>query len=377
MRTSIENKRAHPRLLTKLIPTIKLSLNDGAKVDAFKLVNLSRFGASLVINSNLEVGLELSIRIRFSGENGITIEGLGSVRRCELIPVSHEGKKQYYCGIHLSLSAEQSAELEKFMVVATDSGSAWLDRRAQSRSRNSIQFSNPGMFSTYRLSEESEGVEIFQLTMEDLDSLCKVEEEAWGKEMCANRSMLESRLKHFSEGMIGARREGVLLGYVGVMMINSAVCDKDFTWMGITDGGYIRSTHNPEGDCLYGVSLSVTPSAPKGLAVRLLKAAGKLSVRKSLKGILFGCRIPLYHKHAKRMPVQEYINAKSTTGRIIDPELSLYRAVNCLPVRVIPNYFEDPESLNYGVLVFFENPLYPLQKREFPFFFKNVTVDFT
>jgi hypothetical protein len=374
----MQNKRKDPRLITLLPVGVKLfNKNDNEEISVFKLINLSNSGFSLITFARLAVGSEIQVKLKLPTPKGETLKGIARVHRCEEFPTQADHSKQFMCGLFLDLSPEAKSELERFINGAIKDGSALADRRGASRVRNGFQFSNPAKFHSFHLSHENSAIQIQQLSLKDLDELVTVEVEAWGKEMCATRAMLQSRLEHFQEGMIGARKEGKLLGYVGLMMINDAMCDKDFTWMGITDGGYIQATHNPSGNCLYGVSLSVIPAAPKDLAVKLLKAAGKLSVRKALKGILFGCRIPNFHKHSKRMGVEEYISATSSTGRILDPELSLYRQVNCLTVRPIPNYFEDPESLNYGVLVFFENPFYEIQRGEFPFFIKNVTVDFT
>ncbi len=227
------------------------------------------------------------------------------------------------------------------------------------------------------MSAERAHVSIRQLTLKDLDELTQLEIATWGEDMCASKEMLASRIQVFPEGMIGAVENGKICGYICLMTVNSQMCEKDFTWMGITDGGFIRATHDPNGDCFYGVSLSVLPTASKDVAVKLIKAAAKLSIRKALKGVLFGGRLPSYHKYAGKKTVDEYLKSLTKKGRIIDPEQSFYRQVNALAIRPLPNYFDDPQSLNYGFLGFFENPLYKVQKFEFPFFFKNIKVDFT
>ena len=366
-----------PRLITPLPVGVKLSKGNGEEIGVSRVVNISCSGISLIVSRHLNIESELSIKIKLPSSSTGSIKGVAKVRRCDDLGIQVDREKQYLCGLSLGLETESKQQLEKFISDVITEGNGVVDRRGSGRRNNGMELFNPAKYSSYRLGQENHQVQIQELRLRDLDELERVEIAAWGKDMCATRAMLQSRLEIYPEGMIGARQGNDLLGYVCVMKVDSEMCDKDFTWMGLTDGGYIRATHDPNGNCLYGVSLSVIPSAPKDIAVKLLKNAEKLAVRRSLKGVLLGCRVPNYHKHAKRMSIEQYISATSKTGRMLDPELSLYRQVNGIPVRPIPNYFEDPESLNYGVLIFWENPLYALQKREFPFFFKSVSVDFT
>ena len=371
------NKRGDLRLITILPIGLTLKNRQGNEIGVFQLINISCNGLSAVIANHLNVGTELSVKLKLPKEPTHSIRCKATVRRCEELKSHEDHLKQYLCGLSIEINLDEKNELDKFINDVVNEGSGVIDRRNSSRIKNGLVFSNPAKYSTFRLSHHSRSIQIHQLNKRDLDELVNVEVQAWGKDMCATKEMLKTRLEVFPEGMIGARKDGKLMGYVGLMMIKSSLCDRDFTWMGITDGGYIRGTHDNNGDCLYGVSLSVIPTAPKDLAVKLLKAAGKLSIRMALKGILLGCRIPNFHKYAKRMTVDEYISATTKTGRIIDPELAMYRQLNAVPVRPVKNYFEDPDSLNYGLLVFWNNPFYEIQKNEFPFFFKSVTVDFT
>ena len=241
---------------------------------------------------------------------------------------------------------------------------------------NACSLSNPRKSLIYHLSRGI-GLESRPLNARDVEALIQVEKAAWGDAMAASRSMLESRLKTFGNGMIGAWAQGVLVGYVCVMRVNAKVLEGKFTWKEITDGGHIAATHDPGGDCLYGVNLSVLPSAPRCTAVYLLKRAGRLVIEEGLRGIYFGSRVPGYHRHASRMGIGEYMDATTEKGRILDPELALYRLVNCKPIRPLPKYFADPESLDYGVLVGCENPFYKLQADGFPFFVDDVVIRYS
>jgi hypothetical protein len=84
-----------------------------------------------------------------------------------------------------------------------------------------------------------------------------------------------------------------------------------------------------------------------------------------VQSVYLGARIPGYHKHS-HIPVTDYVFEKSKSGKPIDPELYFYLKQGFEIVKIIPEYMEDPESLNYGVLIRWINPLYQ-GTRVFPF----------
>ncbi len=58
------------------------------------------------------------------------------------------------------------------------------------------------------------------------------------------------------------------------------------------------------------------------------------------------------------MTPQEYIAAKTSSGKCLDPEIWFYLKAGLQIVKVIPDYFEDPESCNNGVLLAWKNPFH-------------------
>lgn len=122
-----------------------------------------------------------------------------------------------------------------------------------------------------------------------------------------------------------------------------------------TSGDGTLSTHDPKGDCAFGIDLSVPPGAVAGdqlIEMGILSAV----VLANKKGVFLGSRAPRYHKSANKMAIEEYIGLGG--GKNHDPEIRLYQSEGFRIVKVIPNYMEDPDSLNYGILMFWENPYY-------------------
>jgi hypothetical protein len=57
------------------------------------------------------------------------------------------------------------------------------------------------------------------------------------------------------------------------------------------------------------------------------------------------------------MSAEEYAWA-DRHGLPLDPEIRFYRKMGLRPVRLVENYFADPESLDWGILVEMRNPFY-------------------
>ena len=81
------------------------------------------------------------------------------------------------------------------------------------------------------------------------------------------------------------------------------------TWAEITDNGYIGN-HNPNGDTLYIVDISVRPSYRQlGLGKHLMQSMYELVIHKKLKRLLGGGRMSGYHQVATEMSAEDYLQA--------------------------------------------------------------------
>lgn len=216
--------------------------------------------------------------------------------------------------------------------------------------------------------------------IDDLEGMLLVEEEAWPKGLRASREMYESRLKTFPQGTFVAEAGGKIEGVVVTEILNSDLINHIRTWDETTDNGYIRNTHNPEGNTIYGVNLSVSSRAQKRVAIALLEAIEKLIIKYNLKQGLLGGRIPGFAKYFKQYcqkknlssvsdnevigykqrdkVAEEYIWTTTSHGRALDPEIDFYKKRDFKPIKLLPGYIEDPQSLNYGVLFLWSNPFY-------------------
>ena len=207
----------------------------------------------------------------------------------------------------------------------------------------------------------SKKVKIRQARSGDIDGILRVEKEAWGESQAANRKMFESRLKVFPEGTLVAELDDKIIGVVVTEIVSYDIEKQSFTWYEVTDNGYLKNSHNKDGDSLFGVDLSVLPDAPRGTGSKLLGGVGKLAIRYNLKRGILGGRIPEYCKYKDKYTPEEYLKQtiiKDGKKVPLDPEIRFYKKADLKIIKVIPNYYKDPESLDYGVLLVWNNPFY-------------------
>lgn len=122
------------------------------------------------------------------------------------------------------------------------------------------------------------------------------------------------------------------------------------TFADVIQGGWLTS-HEPDGDWLYGADVSVHPDRRgRGLA-RGLYAARQDTVRRlGLKGQVTAGMMRGYGAVKDRMSAEEYYRALRS-GTINDPTLSAQMRIGFEPRRLMPNYVQDPVCGNYAVLV--------------------------
>ena len=143
-------------------------------------------------------------------------------------------------------------------------------------------------------------IEVRQAKVDDLEALLLVEEKAWPERLRASREMYESRLHTFPEGTLVAEVEGKIEGVVVVQILNFSSTPHIRTWNEATDHGYIRNSHDPKGNTLYGVNLSASPRTQSRVGVALLEAVGKLAIRHNFKQIVLGGRIPSFARYLRQ-----------------------------------------------------------------------------
>jgi ribosomal protein S18 acetylase RimI-like enzyme len=195
----------------------------------------------------------------------------------------------------------------------------------------------------------------------DFPALIRIQQESFPppfpSELWWNTEQLSNHVSLFPEGALCIEVDGEIAGSMTGLLVDFDPNHPVHTWADITDNGYIRN-HNPNGDTLYVVDISVRPSYRKlGLGKWLMLSMYEVVVHKGLKRLLGGGRIPGYHKKANEMTAEQYLEGV-VKGEWKDPVITFLLRCGRTPVKVIPNYLEDEESCHYGVLMEWKNPFY-------------------
>lgn len=212
---------------------------------------------------------------------------------------------------------------------------------------------------------------IMRADRSDIPGIIEVEKSAWS-DLAATAEMFESRIATFSDGVLIAKEgTGQVVGVV-------VVCIRDYdeatihnsqkiapTWAEATGDGMIMPVHNITGNVVYGTDLSVHQRYwSKGVGEALVRAGSEhVGIPYNKKYGLIGARMPGFGAYADRMTPEAYIRATRSEGIPLDDELAFFLSIeyggnHWQIARLLPNYFPDQASLNYGVLLAWENPFY-------------------
>jgi len=124
----------------------------------------------------------------------------------------------------------------------------------------------------------------------------------------------------------------------------------DHTFADVIQGGWLTS-HDPDGDWLYGADVGVRPEyRGRGLATALYAARQEVVWRLGLKGQVTAGMIRDFGAVKHRLSAQEYYEGV-VGGRIKDATLSMQLGVGFEPRALLHNYLNDPSCDNYCVLL--------------------------
>lgn len=198
----------------------------------------------------------------------------------------------------------------------------------------------------------------------DITDYIHIQKVEW-KDLAVAEGQARSRFYHNLKGILLAEYDGQVVGSVTTLRIDSYDPAHPKSWYEVTDNGYCTN-HRPQGKICFGVDLSVaTDRAPSGTVDALFVGCMSLVTSMGVKYFMLGGRMPNYHLHASRMTPEDYLYAKQRK-RYLDPQVNMYSRVPFMKILgLAPNYFKDPDSLNYGVILRCRNPAYGLPFKGF------------
>lgn len=196
-----------------------------------------------------------------------------------------------------------------------------------------------------------------QARLEDVPQIFELTDRVYGSGYGHSTEMLRGQQAHFPGGQFVAEFEGRVVGYCATFRIGEATALKPHTWAEITGSG-LASRHDPQGDWLYAMEVSVHPDYRRmRIGQRLYAARKNLCIELKLRGIVFGGRLPGLARGIKRFGSAENYVQAVIEGRRRDPTLSFQLRNGFDVIGLLPAYEpEDHESLGYATHMVWRNP---------------------
>ncbi len=250
------------------------------------------------------------------------------------------------------------------------------------------------------------GLSSFDIRMaraSDASECHEVDVEAWGAESAASITMFEQRIARYPSGnFVAIHRPS---GQIAATVWSVATGDGPVrTWDACTGGGTYEGVVDFDGPRAFGVNLAARKAYSGQIAKTLTGHCVESAWIAGKREFVFGARISDYHRWRSIFYVNDYVGLRRSSGpdpkvfflddqasrihagpslraleslsvpvqprdwpvtegllppQALDRELAFFlsirvRGVACQSFRLLPGYFPDPSSCDYGVLVGWE-----------------------
>jgi hypothetical protein len=180
-------------------------------------------------------------------------------------------------------------------------------------------------------------------------------------EECFSEAMYRAQIDAFPDGQLTALLHDnggtVVIGGTTTFRTNLRF-DGDLPYyFDIIGRGYL-TCHDPDGEWLYGVDISVHPDYRRlGAGSRFYDARRGLVRRLNLRGEIVAGMLPGYERYRDGLTVARYVN-KVIIGELTDPTLTWQLKNGFRVERLLQDYVHDPRSDDTCTLLRRENPHY-------------------
>jgi predicted amidohydrolase/GNAT superfamily N-acetyltransferase len=204
-----------------------------------------------------------------------------------------------------------------------------------------------------------ENIELSYLDIKDYDDFKEAMLESYvNPDLHWKKETIKKLIDIFPEGQAVIKVNNQIVGCALSIIVDYDQFDSKHTYKEVI-GDYTFNTHTEEGDLLYGIEVFIRPSF-RGLRLgrRLYDYRKELAERLNLKGIVFGGRIPNYHKYSDTLSPKQYFE-QVRRKEIHDPVLNFQISNDFHPTKVLKGYLEGDEASNeYAVLLEWDNIYY-------------------
>ena len=164
-------------------------------------------------------------------------------------------------------------------------------------------------------------------------------------------------IERFPEGQFVALDGETVVGMASTMRVSRPPSEKPLTWLDQI-GDLTLSNHDPNGEWLYGVEVTVPPEHRKrGIATKLYEARFNLVRRLNLRGWYAVGMLMGYDNYRHEMSVRDY-GEKVIRREISDPTVTMQMNRGFRATTVVENYLDEPQAGDAGALIIWDNPDY-------------------
>lgn len=189
---------------------------------------------------------------------------------------------------------------------------------------------------------------------DEVGPLAELESACWPNGLGATADQMARRIEVYPEGQWVADLAGERVGLAASQRISAAfLASTPVTFNAITDRGGFTRSHDPRGEILQLVSVSVSRGA-RGLGIGRRLVDHMINVAYALGGVrrVLGVTRPNRFNRRPNMSIEEYVAARRENGIFLDPTLHFHLGSGARVVSIHPGYRpEDFESRGYGVLI--------------------------
>lgn len=202
---------------------------------------------------------------------------------------------------------------------------------------------------------------IKKVTFQDINKIIELQKESFPS-MLEEGSVwrekhLQTHVEIFPEGQFCVEFRDKIIGSSSSLIVKLP-SEYDVHTFSQVSGNSLFTTHDPNGDSLYGADISIHPDFRRlGIATLLYKARKDLAIKYNLRRIIAGGRLVNYCNYADRLSPEEYVQ-KVINEQISDPVLTFQLRNEFKFIKILPNYIKDSRSLNYATFIEWINPYY-------------------
>jgi hypothetical protein len=206
----------------------------------------------------------------------------------------------------------------------------------------------------YKLKYEDDYIAIVQANKSQLRAIFDIERKSWTASQQASYETLSTRLATNTDSIIIAMsiKTGRYLGFIHSVPLKSYMTSDKNPWIFYEqlskNKKYFTKKFRPK--CQYIVSISVLPDAPRGTGTILLKGLCKWAAERGIPKVAYGARVTGYGKVKSKMHFSDYYK-QIVRNRVYDNLHKAAKNAGGMMCGYIENYFDDPQSNNFGITV--------------------------